>query len=224
MKKSILILILISLYFGVNAQNNITGLGKLELGSPIENINELGFKVKPILSNEFGKELELIRNYHSNRAFEFIADNSKKHSVPYLLLDKTVRLFFIPKLYVSDIIEFESVRLKFFNNKLVEIECSYSGNLIETLTLKYGEPKNGLKDADYIFTDLNTGECVPKKVKEYTSIWQNNDKHIFCTSIVLKYLGDDGKEMQDSKVKLSDATYSEEIQKAEDRETIETDK
>jgi len=220
MKKSILILILISLYFGVNAQTKITGLGKLELGSPIAIINELGFKVKPILYHEIGKELELIRNSHSNRAFEFIADNPEKHSVPYSSLDKTVRLFFIPKLYVSDIIEFESVRLKFFNGKLVEIECSYSGNLIETLTLKYGEPKNDLKDADYIFTDLNTGERVPKKVKEYTSIWQNSAKHIFCTSIVLKYFGDDGKEMQDSNVKLSDDTYSEEIKKAENTERL----
>jgi len=220
MKKSILILILISLYFGVNAQIKITGLGKLELGSPIAIINELGFKVKPILYHEIGKELELIRNSHSNSAFEFIADNPEKHSAPYSSLDKTVRLFFIPKLYVSDIIEFESVRLKFFNGKLVEIECSYSGNLIETLTLKYGEPKNDLKDADYIFTDLNTGERVPKKVKEYTSIWQNSDKHILCTSIVLKYFSDDGKEMQDSNIKLSDDTYSVEIKKAENAERL----
>jgi len=220
MKKSILILILISLYFGVHAQTKITGLGKLELGSPITIINELGFKVKPILSNEFGKELEQIRNSYSNRAFEFFNDNTKKHSVPYSPLDRTVRFFFIPKLYVSDAIKFESVRLKFFNDKLVEIECSYSGNLIETLTLKYGEPKDGFKDADYIFTDLNTGESVPKKVKEYTTIWQNIDKHIFCTSIVLKYFGDDGKEMQESNVKLSDDTYSEEIKKAENTERL----
>lgn len=224
MKKSILILILIFLYFWVNAQTKITGLGKLELGSQIAIINELGFKVKTILSTEFGKELELIRNSHSNRAFEFVDDNTEKHSAPNSSLGKLVRLFFIPKLYVSDVIEFESVRLKFFNGKLVEIECDYSGNLIESLTLKYGEPKNGFKEADYVFTDLNTGESVPKKVKEYTSFWQNYDKHIFCTSIILKYLGDDGKEMQDSKVKLSDDTNSAEIQKAEARVTIGTDK
>ena len=220
MKKSILILILISLYFGVNAQTKITGLGKLELGSPIAIINELGFKVKPILYHEIGKELELIRNFHSNRAFEFIADNPEKHSAPYSSLDKTVRLFFIPKLYVSDIIEFESVRLKFFNGKLVEIECSYSGNLIEALTLKYGEPKNDFKEADCVFTNFDTGIRVEKKVKVYTSIWQNSDLHIFCTSLVLKYLGDDGKEMQDSKVKLSDDTYSVEIKKAENAERL----
>ena len=224
MKKSILILTLISLYFGVNAQTKITGLGKLELGSPIAIINELGFKVKTILSNEFGKELELIRNSHSNRAFEFIADNPEKHSASYSLLDKTVRLFFIPKLYVSDIIEFKSVRLEFFNGKLVEIECDYSGNLIETLTLKYGEPINDFKEADCVFTNFDTGIRVEKKVKEYTSIWQNSDLHIFCKCLVMKYLGDDGKEMQDSKVKLSDDTYSEEIKKAENRVSIGTDK
>ena len=215
MKKKFLSIIFLSMVVGLNAQTKITGFGKLKLGSPVTIINELGYnKIEPISkSDDYFRKV--YGNTSGTKIYELIADSTQEYQVQGSSLDPRVKVYFVPKYSVTDNIEIKSVKLKFFNDSLIEIFCDGNSKLEEALTIKYGEPKKDLKEKEKTYTYTYTGAKVTKTDQTFTSEWQTNDKNITCRRVLMKYYNDEGKENYISYVRLANTSHDNDISKVE---------
>jgi hypothetical protein len=183
----------------VNATNSnavesvmkITGFGTLKLGMDVKDLAELnGAKEMKTYSDFISK---VYKNYSNNVVYEQITDTTKIER-GFGSPDKKVRIFTLPKINVTDEIVLKFVELKFYENKLYYIKCDYVKNLVEALTLKYGEPKVDTKLEDKEFTYTSTGNKITKTEKKYTSNWNTNDTNVVCLSYMSIYFNSKGEE------------------------------
>jgi hypothetical protein len=218
LKKTILTLLFLYIYIGLNAQTKITGFGKLKLGSPITIISEMGYSVESISTNQdYYKKIwkSKYSGTSATKIYEFIADSTQDSQITSSSLDPRVRVFWISNYSVTDGIEIKAVKLKFFNEKLIDIYCDGNEKLDEALTIKYGDPQKDVKEEEKKFTYTYTGNTVTKIDRTFTSKWETNDKNITCVGVLMKWYNNEGEENYLTYVQLSDNSYNEEINKVE---------
>jgi len=215
MRKTILSMIFLSTIIGLSGQTKITGFGKLRLGDSISIVNEMGYDVETVTKDNdyFSK---VYKNSRATKIYELVADSTEERPVTGSSLDLRVRVFAAPKYSVTDNIEIKSVQLKFFKNRLIEINCDGDSKLEEALTLKYGEPKKNLKEKENKFTYTYTGNTVTKTDQTFTSEWTTNDKNISCTSVLSKWYSSKGEASYLSYINLADNSHNEDIRKTEE--------
>jgi hypothetical protein len=214
MKKVFILVIFLFAYFGLCAQDKITGFGKLKLGSPITIIYEMGYDVKPVTS--MSEYVNYVYEYNfSTDIYEILSDSTQKSRIPETPIDHRVKTFVVPKYAVTDNIEIKGIKLKFFNDSLISIQCNANKDLEEALTLKYGEPKKDLREKEHQFTYTYTGNTVTKIDRFFTTTWETNDKNISCTSVLMSWYSDNGKENIKAYVLLSNNLYINKINDAE---------
>lgn len=215
MKKLFFVFILYFLSTSIYSQLKINGFGKLKLDDPVTIVNQMGYEVIPISTQDeyFSK---VYKKYNSTKIYELLPDTIQNYKISSSSLDKRVRVFSIPKYPVTEKIEIKLVTLKFFNNKLIDIFCDLTIELTDALTTKYGEPKIKVEEEDHEFVNSYSGNSVTKTDKTFTSTWETNDLNISCTSLLKHYYNDKGEENFISFVHLYNTSYGEEIRKAED--------
>jgi hypothetical protein len=169
----------------------ITGFGKLKLGMDVKDLEELKEAKAMKTYNDFISKV--YKNYSNNTVYEQIADTTKIER-GFGSPDKKVRIFTVPKINVTDEIVLKFVELKFYDDKLYYIRCDYDKNLIDALTLKYGEPKVETKEEDKEFTYTYTGNKITKKERKFTSNWNTSDVNVICTSLMSNYFNSKGEE------------------------------
>lgn len=177
----------------------IIGFGKVKLGMDVKDLEEL--KEAKAMKNYDDFISKVYKNYSNNTVYEQILDTTKIER-GFASLDKKVRIFTVPKINVTDEIVLKFVELKFYDDKLYYIKCDYDKNLIDALTLKYGEPKVETKEEDKEFTYTYTGNKITKKERKFTSNWSTGDINIICVGMMSNYFNSKGEESLLSYVNL----------------------
>lgn len=187
MKKIITIIFLTFsiLSFG---QSKIEGIGKFKIKQlTVSSLNSLikdeGLTKKTVSSSKeyFGllRQKEVIA--------EVFPDTIKSYnSPPSSSYCHDTRVFLIPEIEISKI-KLNEIILTFYNDTLVKINTKYGAEIVDALTIKYGEP--------YVTKRENIDECtdplegkVSKPSKIFYQEWKNED--ITCTAALGYYFND----------------------------------
>lgn len=204
--KKIILGILIGISFYSNAQvktiktNNATevlqklkinGLGKLQLGMSVGDLDELKGAITMTSSMDY---ITKVWNKRSNVVvYEQISDSTKFEKT-FGSPNKNERVFTIPVIKITDNISIKLVELKFYNDKLYYINFDFDKDVNDALTIKYGEPKIENKENIKKFTNTYTGNTVEKTEMFFTYEWNTNDSNIECISKFIKYFNDKGEQ------------------------------
>jgi hypothetical protein len=161
MKKGILIISVLLLSVSLQAQTavyKIDALGRLHLGDSITVLKTLGCKKKiPIINpSDTANFHAIVRNKNKRyEVFQLLADTvgktddknfvviNKTVAFPNLLsVDTRVKEFYVTRYKVSEDFIIDAIKLRFYDNKLVQIAC-YASPSIDKIAymffLKYGE-------------------------------------------------------------------------------------
>jgi hypothetical protein len=186
MTKSILPLLLFFLSLATFGQNKIEGIGKFKLKktttsfldtlSTEQNLEKIVIRA----NNEYFR----IKN-QDNILAEVKPDTLQPYSSPvYSHQCKDVRVFYLPNTKISDI-DISEMYLTFYKDTLVDINIDYSHDIIDALTLKYGDPKLEKKENEVTCTLKLTGSEIKYKETMYYKKWENGN--IKCTAAIGDY-------------------------------------
>lgn len=217
MKKKILLLLLLlcTITSSLFAQLKIKGFGKLKLDSPISIIYDMEKKIIPINSSwEYSSKV--YKKYTSEDIFELKADTTQTYMLTHSSVNERIRVFIVPKYTVLKGITMSGVRLRFYDDKLIDVDCDESKGLKDAITTKYGKPKLDVREEEKIFTNTITGEKEIKKDEFYTTTWNTYDSIISCKSTIIFYYNDKGEQNYISNIKLNNMKFNEQIKKSED--------
>ena len=173
-------------------QPKLEGLGKLKVGkTTLAVIPELEADLKTKVKR--ATTFEETYGAKKNSILELIPDTvSRYNSVVYSSECPGAKVYSLNSYKVADI-EITGLRLTFFNNTLVKLECDGSPDLREALKLKYGEGKLKTQEKDVHCTFVNTGNNIAYKDLEYT---QSYDSAPLEAALVLhKFYDDKCKQM-----------------------------
>jgi hypothetical protein len=200
----------------ISSQTQITGFGKLRIGSPLTLLNDLGYP----------SDIKVVNNDHSyfGNAYEnttgkniclIVSDSITGENSAYGYFNPDVRYYYVPRFKVTDNIEISQVELRFYKGKLYSIRCYPSSEFSEALSLKYGKPEMKVDKEDHTFTYTYTGATVVKTDATYTSTWKTNVPNYTCEEVLRKWYSDEGKEYYYHKLTLCDSSNDEEISNKE---------
>ena len=205
--KKLLVLTMVLVSFVSYGQNKITGFGKLQLGMSTKDIPDLSNSKIVTTSSEFFSK---VYENRSRNVYETIADTTDRYT-SLGSLDNRVRVFQIGKFNLTDNIEVSDVNLKFFNNKLFEIEIKDS-KVDELLTTKYGEPKKDYKEKENTFVN-GYGAKFIKKDQTWTHTWETGNVNLSCWYTLMSWYNDKGQERIVSYTMLKDNSIGKEVEK-----------
>lgn len=134
----------------------------------------------------------------------------------YLSYCANAKVYYISIYDVANI-SIESIYLTFYNDILISFLSDYSKELIDALTLKYGEPKSDIKE---IPTRLCSNES--KKDLELVGTWNQNNK-IKAKYVINKYLNMSCDESYISYFLVGDTVLTEKVSECskKDKETLQ---
>ena len=166
--KKLILLALCGLSLSTNAQ--VTGIGFLKLGSNISIMNQfepIG-KIDGVKETSYGMKYSYLTKDDSWNAVEYISDTnsleqistgSLNHSNAFY--DKRCRVFEITNpIKINEDVSIKEVRLIFFNDTLVSIECDNSTDLGEAIDLKYGKVDVKVTKIPHKFTRTINGSQI----------------------------------------------------------------
>lgn len=169
----------------------INGLGKLQLGMSVDDLDELNTAVK--MTSHMDYVTKVWNKRDNTVVYEQILDSTEfeeKFGSP----NKNERVFTVPVIRITENISIKLVELKFHNDKLYYINFDFDKDVNDALTIKYGEPKLETKENIKKFTYTYTGNTVEKTEQFFTYEWNTNDLNIECISKLIKYFNDKGEQ------------------------------
>jgi hypothetical protein len=201
------------LFVGLIANAQITGFGKIKLGMSIGQIDEIKNSKK--ITDEMVYISKVWNNHSNTESYELVVDTTTLYS-QLGSLDLRVRTFTVPSIKINENIEIELVELKFFNDTLYSIHCDYNREVVEALTIKYGEPKTDIKEEEHQFVYTYTGNTVTKTDRKIRSNWDTGNSDISCESLLWKYYSDKGEERFISYIELVNYKIGKDVKLTED--------
>jgi len=170
MKKLICFILLINVYSFCLSQNKIDGIGIFKIGeTKIKIINQILEDNKVELENynnvKQARWLKYRMDFLVAELYPNITDNDLNPLLTCFCPD--VKVFFIKDYKIAGIYLL-NIHLRFYKNTLIEFYCDSNDELLQALTIKYGNPKR-LDNWDKIsgFTKIDN--------VNYSSLYWNND-------------------------------------------------
>lgn len=208
---------LLLLSFSALGQNKIEGIGKFKLK-----------KTTTALLDTLAKEQDFDRitiksfeeyfglRYKKNKIAEVFSDTVKSYnSPPYSHLCKNVRVFYLPKIKISDI-DISEMYLTFYDDTLIDIHVDYNKDVVEALELKYGAPVLDTKEKEVSCTVNLTGATVKYTETMYYQKWENGN--IKCTAAIGDYRDSKCEKQVLAYITISIEKFSEKIRDCDESE------
>ena len=213
MKKVMLLAIIVIYSIGsLFSQTTISGIGKLKLYSPISIINDLGYNSKTKkLSTQGDYYRYIYEKSTGSNIYEIIADSITGTNGCFGYFNPKIRLFYLPNYEITSTLKITQVKLLFYNDILISIECYGGSELVGALDLKYGKSETKYEKEDHTFTYTYTGAKIVKTDETFISTWNTNLKNVSCVRTLMSFFNDKGEELFSSILKLCDKTYDSEI-------------
>lgn len=207
MKKLFYLFILATSSFCILAQNQISGIGKLKLYSPLSLISELGYtNDTKVINNQTDYFTLVYEKFSGDKMYEIVQDSITEFGYGGYY-NRDVRVFYLPSYQVVPTITINCLELTFYKDSLISINCFPSEELKEALDLKYGHSKIDLKEKDHTYTNTYTGTIVVKTDQTITKTWNTNLKDVICQSVVTVWYNDKAEKLTICKFELSDNLY-----------------
>lgn len=206
--KKLLLFTFTILFFSltISAQNKITGFGKLQLGMTVNDLPELSKAEKITSSDQYYRS---VYKNTSRNIYEVVCDTTEKY--PQGSYDMRVREFQLGRYNVTESIEVVDITLKFFNDTLYSIQIG-DNKLSDLLKTKYGEGDLTTKEEDHTFQN-GYGATFVKTDKTFRTTWKTDNKNINCSSVLMSWYNDRGKQNILSYTILEDISHVNDIDK-----------
>jgi hypothetical protein len=173
MKKLIIFMMLLICAVSLNAQQQISGFGKLKLGNPIGSFVDT-INIKKIFTrDEYFDNLYL---HPTSVPIEFVSDTITGYVETDCYLNKNVKTIYLPKFQILENLILNNVYLSFYNDSLFAISAERNQDLEDALKLKYGTPKE----------DVSEKYGNYGKNQFFLTTYENDD-FVYCRSSIYKY-------------------------------------
>lgn len=216
MTKTILpfLLLLSSALFG---QSKIEGIGKFKLKRTVTAFLDTLAKEQDFDRTTMSNYDDYFKlRYKKDKIAEIFSDTIKSYnSPPYAHLCKDVRVFYLPKIKISDI-DISELYLTFYKDTLIDIHVDYSKEIVDAFELKYGKPELETKDKDVTCTLRLTGSDIKYTETMYYQRWENGN--IKCTAAIGDYRDSKCEKQILSYISISIEKLSEKIRDCDDKE------
>jgi hypothetical protein len=195
--KFVVTLIFCSLFIGLifsqnENQNKINGLGFLKINSSSEEVikeieENLNCKNKVINTSKEYFDFFIINKQKPDKYIvELKLDTINYNSPAQASKCLKTRVFLIKGLIISNF-AIEGLKLIFYDNILIDINCDYNKDLVDALKLKYGEGQGNFTQEKVTCIDkMNVNQIEYKKTS--TETWENDD---IITNVVIQMYYDD---------------------------------
>jgi hypothetical protein len=212
MKKIMMVAITLIVSVSTFAQTKITGFGKIQLGMKVSDFTELQ-NAKPAKNSDY--HYKVYKNT-TDAVYESVLDTTLVYP-SFSSLDKRVRVFQIGKLQLTESITLTDVRLKFFEDKLYEIEI-HDKKMDELMTLKFGSPKEDVKTKDNTFVNGYGVKSVKTDLTK-THTWETGDSTTSCWYTDMYWYSDKGELRYIGYAALFDKSISKKVEIEENKVT-----
>lgn len=215
--KKIIFSFLLFLSVAAFGQAKIEGVGKFKLKKTTTAFLDT-------LAKEQDFDKTTIRNYDEyfklrykkDKVAEVFPDTVKSYnSPPYARLCGDVRVFYLPKIKISDI-DIAEMYLTFYKDTLVSIQVDYAREIVEALELKYGKPELDTKEKEVTCTLKLTGSDIKYTETMYYQKWENGD--IKCTAAIGDYRDSKCEKKILSYISINIEKFAEKIRDCDDKE------
>ncbi|MBS1775900.1 MAG: hypothetical protein JSS64_06415 [Bacteroidetes bacterium] len=210
---------LLFLFFSATTfgQDKIEGIGKFKLKK-----TTIAYLDTLVKEKDFDREV--IKSYDDyfkimykkDKLAELFPDTVKTYnSPPYTHYCKDTRVFYIPKMTISDI-EVKDTYLTFYKDTLVNINTDYSSEIVEAFELKYGKAELEKKEKEVKCTLKLTGSTISYTETMFYQYWDNGN--IKCTAAIGDYRDSKCEKQSLSYISISIEKISEKIRECDDKE------
>lgn len=217
MTKTILPLLLLFSFAGF-AQNKIEGIGKFKLKKTTTAFLDTLAKEQDFDRTTMRNYSEYFKlRYKKGKIAEVFPDTVKSYdSPPYAHLCKDVRVFYLPKIKISDI-DITEMYLTFYKDTLIDIHVDYKKEIVDALELKYGKPELDTKEKQVTCTLKLTGTDIKYTETMYYQKWENGN--IKCTAAIGDYRDSKCEKQILSYISINIENLSEKIRDCDDKES-----
>lgn len=198
-------------------QDKIEGIGKFKLKK-----TTIAFLDTIVKEKKFDREViksydEYFKiMYKKDKLAELFPDTVKIYnSPPYTHYCQDTRVFYIPKMIISDI-EIKDTYLTFYKDTLVNINTDYSSEIVEAFELKYGKAEIEKKEKEVKCTLKLTGSTISYTETMFYQYWSNDN--IKCTAAIGDYRDSKCEKQSLSYISISVEKISEKIRDCDDKE------
>jgi len=177
LKVNISVIVFVCFLAPLFAQTEIAGIGPFKIGvTSTQIIHQLESELETNCIKVYsGTQFYNVRRSSKVFIAELIPDTLNEYSSPtYASFCPNTRVFYVSQYSVSGV-EIKEAYLKFFDDQLYELLCERTSELIEALTIKYGEPKIEQRDS---YTDcgyFSSANTIKLKTYSITQEWRNNN-------------------------------------------------
>lgn len=198
-------------------QDKIEGIGKFKLKKTTTAYLDTLVKEKDF-------DRETIKNYDDyfklmykkDKLAEMFPDTvTTYNSPPYSHYCKDTRVFYIPKMTISEI-ELKDTYLTFYKDTLVDIHTDYTSEIVEAFELKYGKSEIDKKEKEVKCTLKLTGGTITYTETMFYQYWENGN--IKCTAAIGDYRDSKCEKQSISYISISIEKVSEKIRECDDKE------
>lgn len=168
MKNLVLTLTITLISLVSNAQTQITGFGRLQLGMSVNDISEL------VDAKTISNEREYLSKVYKNKGYsvyEAQIDTLNKYPM-FATHSKNVRKFQLGQIKLTDNITLTDVELSFYNDKLYSIQIN-DDKIDELIIAKYGEGKVTTETKDHTYQNGYGAKFIKTDLKKEIN-WNTN--------------------------------------------------
>ena len=210
MKQILVVAIALIASISSYSQNKITGFGKIQIGMSVESLEELQ-NAKAVPNSDF--YTKVYKNTSKN-IYESVLDTTQKY-ISFGSLDKRVRVFQLGQLQLTENILLTDITLKFFNNKLYEIEVQ-DKKMDELMTSKFGNPKEDVKTKDNTFVNGYGTKFVKTDITT-THTWETGNLNLSCWYTDMYWYNDKGEIRYAGYAMLRDKSIGKQVEEEENK-------